>query len=197
MTVAGLVLAAGGGSRYVGPTHKLLAPFGGRPLVATTLEAAAAAGLDALAAVTGAVDFADVAPPGIVLLTNPRWQEGLTTSLRIGLAWCRAEGHDAVIIGLGDTPGIPSSAWRALAAAKAPVAVASFGGQLRPPVRLEASEFDKVPTSGDVGARALWQSPGTLVVECEGDPGDIDTVEDLAAVELAVARRGRSRTSPQ
>lgn len=187
MSTAGLVLAAGGGTRFDGATHKLLAPFKGRPLVATALDAALGAGFDALAVVTGAVDLSDVAAPGVVLLQNPNWQDGLATSLRIGLAWVRAEGHDAVVIGLGDTPGIPSSAWRALATARAPVAVASFGGQLRPPVRLEASEFDNVPTSGDVGARALWQRPGTLVVECEGDPSDIDTVADLAALERLAA----------
>ena len=57
MSIAGLVLAAGGGSRYQGPTHKLLAPFGGRPLVVTALDATLEAGFDEVVAVTGAVDF--------------------------------------------------------------------------------------------------------------------------------------------
>jgi CTP:molybdopterin cytidylyltransferase MocA len=63
--------------------------------------------------------------------------------------------------------------------------VASFGGQLRPPVKLRAARYRDVPTEGDVGARVLWHRPGTLEVPCEGDPSDIDTLDDLARLEAA------------
>jgi len=185
MSVAGLVLAAGGGSRFVGPTHKLLAPYRGKPLVATVLAAAAAAGFDELAVVAGAVEFSAVVPPGMMVLDNPDWATGLSSSLRVGIAWCIEQNHDAVVIGLGDTPGVPTSAWEALRLADADVAVASFGGQLRPPVRLSAARYAEVPTEGDVGARVLWHRPGTLEVACEGDPSDIDTIEDLQRLEAA------------
>ena len=182
MSTLGLVLAAGNGSRYRGETHKLLAPFHGRPLVLAVLEAALAAGFDAVAAVTGAVDLSAVAPPGIVLLDNPNWSVGLARSLQVGLSWCATEGFEAAVIGLGDAPRIPASAWRALRMSEAEVAVASFSGRLHPPVRLAASRFAEVPDTGDVGARALWQRGGA-VVECEGDPFDVDTAEDLAVLE--------------
>lgn len=185
MTIAGLVLAAGGGSRYVGPIHKLLAPYRGRPLVATALDAVAAAYFDEIAVVSGAVDFSDVVPPGMVVLDNPDWASGLSSSLRVGIAWCAAQGHAAVVIGLGDTPGVPTSAWEALRVVDADVAVASFGGQLRPPVKLSAARYPDVPTEGDVGARVLWHRPGTVEVPCDGDPSDIDTLDDLARLEAA------------
>jgi molybdenum cofactor cytidylyltransferase len=89
------------------------------------------------------------------------------------------------VIGLGDTPGVPTSAWEALRVADADVAVASFGGQLRPPVKLSAARYPEVPTEGDVGARVLWHRPGTLEVPCDGDPSDIDTLDDLARLEAA------------
>jgi CTP:molybdopterin cytidylyltransferase MocA len=185
MTIAALVLAAGGGSRYVGPTHKLLAPYRGRPLVATALDAVAAASFDEMAVVAGAIDFVDVVPAGMQVLENPDWASGLSSSLRVGIAWCARQGHDAVVIGLGDTPGVPTSAWEALRLVDADVAVASFGGQLRPPVKLSAARYPDVPTEGDVGARALWHRPGTLEVACDGDPSDIDTLDDLTRLEAA------------
>ena len=179
MSIGALVLAAGGGTRFLGPTHKLLAPYRGRPLISTTLDAVMNAGFDEVAVVEGAVDLADLAPPGMVVLHNSDWSAGLSASLRVGIGWCAERGQDAVVIGLGDTPGVPASAWAALRECVADVAVASFGAQLRPPVRLAASMFGDIPTEGDVGARVLWHRPGTIEVPCEGDPSDIDTLADL------------------
>jgi len=179
VTTAAVVLAAGGGSRFAGAQHKLLSPYRGRPLVQSVLEAALAADLDAAAVVSGAVELSGLIPAGMEELHNPDWASGLSTSLQVGLAWCRASGHDAVVIGLGDMPGVPAAAWAAVAASGAEVAVASFGGELRPPVRLARAVWDETPISGDAGARALWHRPGTVEVPCEGDPADVDTTEDL------------------
>ncbi|HVB06072.1 MAG TPA: NTP transferase domain-containing protein [Acidimicrobiales bacterium] len=185
MSVAAVVLAAGGGRRFSGPQHKLLTPYRGRPLVVAALEAAAGCGADAVAAVGGAVDLTPLLPGGLALLHNPDWEAGLSSSLAVALAWCREKGHDAVVLGLGDMPGVPASAWAALVEADGEVAVANFGGALRPPVRLAATVWDEVPTSGDVGARELWKRPGTVEVACEGSPVDIDTADDLSAFEAA------------
>lgn len=177
-----MLLAAGGGRRYAGATHKLLADFRGRPLVVWSVEAALAAGLDETVVVGGAVELDGVLPGGVTLLENRSWVEGQATSLAVGLDWCRRQGHSAAVVGLGDQPLVPAGAWSAVAAAPAaPIAVATYGGRRRNPVRLDCSVWPLLPVVGDEGARGLMRQRPELVAEvaCEGDPADVDTVEDL------------------
>jgi CTP:molybdopterin cytidylyltransferase MocA len=178
------VLAAGGGTRFVtGPdaVHKLLAPWRGRPLVWSAAANAAAAGLACTWVVAGAVDLHDAVPPEVEILTNPRWQEGQATSLQVAIDAARAAGLDAVVVGLGDQPAVPPAAWAAVAAADAAIAVATYDGRRRNPVRLARSVWPLLPVSGDHGARTLINQRPDLVreVPCQGDPADIDTREDL------------------
>jgi molybdenum cofactor cytidylyltransferase len=180
LTVAAVVLAAGEGSRFHDPMHKLLVPFRGRPLVRWAIDAALEAELADTFVVVGATDI-DV-PDGAVLVPNPRWSDGQSTSLQAGIAAARASGHDAVVIGLGDQPFVPATAWRAVAAhSDRPIATATFDGQRRPPVRLAAEVWSLLPTTGDEGARVLMRGRPDLVSEipCKGQPIDIDTREDL------------------
>ena len=72
MTVAAVILAAGGGARWNGAGHKLLAEVAGRPLAAHALAAASEAGLDELVVVTGSVDLSTVLPVGATVLHNNR-----------------------------------------------------------------------------------------------------------------------------
>lgn len=182
MTTAAVVLAAGGGSRFGGDGHKLLAPLRGRPLVAWAVEAAVVAGLDEVVVVTGAVPLDEVMPPGVTLVHNPHWAEGMATSVAVGVHVAEARGHDAVVVGLGDQPFVPAEAWQAVAAATgAAIAVATYEGRRGNPVRLAREVWALLPTDGDEGARALMRSRPDLVqaVPCHGEPADVDTVEDL------------------
>ena len=54
MSTAGVVLAAGCGSRFRGGPNKLVADFRGKPLVLWAIEAAMGAELDKVFVVTGA-----------------------------------------------------------------------------------------------------------------------------------------------
>jgi len=186
---AAVVLAAGGGSRWDGDGHKLLAEVDGRPLAAHALAAAADAGLDELVVVTGAVDLTGVLagvlhealPVTVKVLHNERWAEGQAGSLGLAVAHATAVGHDAVVVGLADSPGVPAEAWRAVAAVEAELAVATFAGRRRPPTLIGRSLWGQLPQAGDQGARDLLDERPDLVVEvpCPGDPADVDTMEDL------------------
>lgn len=182
MTVAAAVLAAGGGSRFAGDTHKLLAPLRGRPVVTWVLEQVLAAGFDEVLVVTGADPLDGLLPPEVRRLHNERWAEGQATSLALAVSHADTAGHSALVVGLGDQPLVPASAWRTVGASAGAVVTASFAGDRRPPVKLDRAVWPLLPTEGDEGARALFRLRPDLVsaVPCSGNPVDIDTVEDLA-----------------
>src|SRR5213082_2174189 len=133
MRTAAVVLAAGGGSRFA-DGHKLLAPFRGRALVTWAAEAAEEAALDETVVVVGEVPLTDVLSGPVTVVPNPDWGDGIATSLWAVLE--AAAGFDAVVVGLGDQPLVPASAWAALARSTSAIAVAAYGGRRRTPVRL-------------------------------------------------------------
>jgi len=182
MTVAAVVLAAGGGTRWTGSGHKLLAPFRGRPLVAWAIEAAQQAELDELIVVTGAVDLVDLLPSEATVLANPLWETGQASSLQVAAAYAKTKGHQAMILGLGDTPLVPTSAWQDVAQEPGDLVCANFGGERRPPFKVAAKHWAAFPRQGDQGAidLLLGRVAPVTQVSCAGNPIDIDTVEDLA-----------------
>jgi CTP:molybdopterin cytidylyltransferase MocA len=180
--VVGVLLAAGGGQRFTGTTHKLLAPLHGRPVFEHALVHLLDADVGATVVVLGAVALP--LPPHVITVHNPRWADGQATSLQAAVAAADSLGADAVVIGLADQPFIPSSAWRAVAEADTdrPIVVASFDGVRGPnPVRLHRSVWPQLPVGGDEGARSLIRADPSLVHEvlCVGSSADIDTPEDL------------------
>jgi molybdenum cofactor cytidylyltransferase len=185
VTTAAVILAAGSGSRFHGDAHKLLSDFRGRPLVSWALWHAIGAGLHETLVVTGAVDLTAVVDRwrGVVrVVDNTRWAEGQATSLQAAVRAASARGHDSIVVGLGDQPLVPPEAWTAVAGSPSPIAVATYGGRRRHPVRLDASVWPLLPTAGDQGARVVISQRPELVVEvaCPGEASDIDTLEDLS-----------------
>lgn len=194
-----VVLAAGGGSRYSGATHKLVAHVDGRPVLSHVVQAVIASGVAPVIVVTGDVDLSPVlddaqarAQGDLVVVSNPRWRAGMATSLQCALQVARERGLAAVVVGLGDQPGVPASAWRAVADTNAPIAVATYAGVRRNPVRIHAELWDQLPLDGDEGARTLIRTRPELVTEvaCEGNADDIDTTDDVVRWQQRSTHRG-------
>ena len=181
--VLAVLLAAGGGTRFTGSSHKLLAVVAGRPVWRWSLDAAVGSGIGPVAVVTGCADLE--LPEGVEELHNPRWSDGLAGSLQLAVHRARDLGAGAIIVGLGDQPCVGAGAWRRVAAASADLAVARYGGERGNPVRIAAPMWPLLPVDGDEGARGLLRERPDLVVEvpCDGSPVDVDTAEDLARVE--------------
>lgn len=178
--VVAVLLAAGGGTRFAGTEPKLLTEVAGRPLVLHALGAARAAGLRVIV-VTGAVDLESVLPADVTVVHNPQWAEGQAVSVRAALTVADSEGEDAVVVGLGDQPGITPEAWRAVADTPGELVVATYDGQRGHPVKLGRAVWPLLPIAGDAVGRAVMRHRPDLVreIRCEGDPSDIDTLEDL------------------
>jgi CTP:molybdopterin cytidylyltransferase MocA len=180
MSVVAVVLAAGAGTRFAGPGHKLDARVGDRALVGRAVDTAVASGIGPVVVVT-AGQLATTIDPAVLHVVNERWADGQITSLRAGIAAAADLGASAVVVGLGDQPFVSADAWRAVAAADAPIAVATYDGRRGHPVRLHRDTWPLLPEHGDEGARSLMRVRPDLVAEvpCDGSPIDIDTVEDL------------------
>ncbi len=204
MTVVALVLAAGASSRFGSP--KLLAPLGGRPVLQHVLDALAAAGLADVVVVLGAdagrIERA-IAWRDERRVVNPRPEDGLSSSLRIGLdAAVEVRGADAVLVMLGDQPAVqPHAISAVIAAAASPGAEqAQFVRPRYPadpapnPVLVRRSAWALAAgLDGDRGLGPLIAAHPELVLEVpvEGANPDVDTPADLAAVAAATAGEAR------
>lgn len=190
--VAVAILAAGRGERFGGDRPKPLTELRGRPLVAWALDAAVESGLRPMVLVVGhqAAKVGDAAPQGVAVVPARRWKRGISRSLRAALdaldGWAQVE---AVCIGLADQPRVGPEAYRRLAAAYADgatLAVATYGGTRGNPVLLARTLWAEAGgLDGDEGARALMRVHPVVEVPCDdtGDPRDVDTLEDLRALE--------------
>ncbi|WP_182897217.1 NTP transferase domain-containing protein [Microbispora sp. H10830] len=187
--VAGLLLAAGGGSRFGGP--KALVEFEGERLADRGVRLLAEGGCRPVLIVLGA---ADVPVAGAVVVRNPGWASGMGSSLRAGLR-ALPPAAPAVVIALADQPLVRPEAVRRLIAAfeaGARVAVAAYAGAPRNPVLIAREHLAEVAAlaEGDVGARPFLRAHPELVtaVPCDdaGDPADVDTPADLCRL-----RKGR------
>lgn len=179
--IVAVVLAAGEGSRFAGPDHKLRALLDGVAVVRRAVDAAVAARIGPVVVVTGAVALDDLLPPAAAVVANPAWASGQASSLRAGIDAADALGADAVVVGLGDMPAVSPSAWQAVAHAPGDLATASYGSHRSPPVKLGRAVWPDLPVQGDEGARALMRRhpDRVAVVAVDGSALDVDHRGDL------------------
>jgi len=177
--IAGVVLAAGSGSRMGQPKGELV--LDGTRLVDRAAAVLRAGGCDPVLAV---VRPGVVAPGGVV---NPDPARGLRSSLELGLGAVADAAGDviAVAVLLADLPGVPADAVQGVLAAWRPgrITVAAYAGVRGHPIVMEPGLWrEAIALAGpDEGARALQRAHPELVdeVAVAGDPTDLDTPADL------------------
>ena len=189
------MLAAGRGLRFGGEIPKPLLTLGGRPLVLHAVDAARASELepvvvvvsdDAVAAALGALEQAG----DVLVARNAAPDQGISSSLQAALRVLEADvAIEGVVVGLGDQPLVGAAAYRRVARAYgdgARLAVATYGGVRGNPVLIGREHWaEALDLTGDAGARVLIGRHGAAEVPCDGtgEPTDVDTPEDLVALE--------------
>lgn len=190
MTIATLILAAGGSTRLGQP--KQLLTHDGQTLVRRMAEAALSLRSGTVVVVLGAdaerigTELANV-PVQTVL--NGNWQTGMASSLRAGLNALTDEPFEAFLVLLTDQPYVTADLLRQLIDARQQtgrgIVACRYGDADHPGV---PALFDVryrpvfLNLTGDVGARNLIRQHADDVVDVSFPLGvvDLDTAEDVA-----------------
>lgn len=192
-----LLLAAGAGARF--GSHKLLALWRGRPLVAHPIAAIAGLWtrglLDGASAVTRLGDEplnAMLRQSGIRVIENAHSDRGMSHSLRLGLGSLAALSPqpEAALIFLADQPAAPAQAaeevihaWQLGGSAVVRPRYAEAPDEPGHPVLLDRDAWGLAESlRGDEGlGRALARAPHLVLhVDVDGGNPDIDVPADLA-----------------
>lgn len=181
MTTAGLLLAAGAGSRMGRP--KALVGDADGPWLPRGVRTLLDGGCDDVtvvlgAAVCDAVELLD--GMGVDTVVAHDWADGMSASLRAGLTALEGGQAGAAVVHLVDLPDVgPDVVRRLLAAATGPesLARASYDGLPGHPVLMGRGHWRGIveTAAGDQGAKAYLKSHDTWLIECS----DLATGEDV------------------
>ncbi len=186
--VAGVILAAGGSSRF-GEIKQLL-PWKNKNIINTVVETAALAGLDPILVVLGAnagLIQASLDNETIQVVTNPDWDKGQSTSLKAGVTAIR-HTVDGVLFLLCDQPHLTVNLVDAVVEEglrSGKVVTPIIDDRRANPVYFPASCFPLFDTlEGDAGGRQIIPACPHTTLPWLDDwmARDIDTPEDYRAL---------------
>ncbi|MBI3989928.1 MAG: nucleotidyltransferase family protein [candidate division NC10 bacterium] len=188
--IAAVVLAAGAASRF--GEQKLLVPLEGKLLIRWTVEHVLASQVEEVVVVLGreaeAVREALTGLP-VRFLVNPRYPEGMSSSLQGGVASLDPAVEAALIV-LGDQPQITAAIINRIIEtyrlSRKPIVVPVYEGVRGNPVLFDASLFPEVmAVTGDQGAREVIAKDPERVASVPFPfpmPRDVDTPDDYQAL---------------
>jgi CTP:molybdopterin cytidylyltransferase MocA len=192
MTVAAIVLAAGGSQRLGQPKQLLV--HKSETLIARALRLAAEAGASPVFAVLGAesdIIRRAIGKSEAIVVENADWQRGIATSIHEGIRALEDHSpgaHGVLLLGC-DQPRLEANHLRALIGAfdaQGEVIAASAYADIQgiPAVFPRTAFAGLLALRGDRGARALIvDAPCAVVaVPFEGGEIDIDLPQDLAQI---------------
>ncbi|RVU47145.1 nucleotidyltransferase family protein [Rubrivivax rivuli] len=183
-----VVPAAGRGSRFGGPLHKLLQPFGGSTVLGTTLRQAVQTQLPVVLVTTAAMlPLASLvlATRDIVVLSEEEAARGMGATIARGVS--ERSGAPGWVVLPGDMPLVQPGTVLAVAGAleQHPVVYAQHRGRRGHPVAFGAELYSElIQLNNDDGARRVLLRYPAHGQETE-DAGvllDVDTATDLEAL---------------
>ena len=186
--VAGVILAAGGSSRF-GEIKQLL-PWKNKNIINTVVETAALADLDPILVVLGAnagLIQASLDNETVQVVTNPDWDKGQSTSLKAGVTAIR-HTVDGVLFLLCDQPHLTVNLVDAVVEEglrSGKVVTPIIDDRRANPVYFPASCFPLFDTlEGDAGGRQIIPACPHTTLPWLDDwmARDVDTPEDYRAL---------------
>jgi molybdenum cofactor cytidylyltransferase len=198
-----IVPAAGRGSRFGGPLHKLAQPFDGSTVLCATVRHAVQTQLPVVVVTTAALApqlARQLATRDVVVLSDAEAARGMGFSIATGVA--ERSGAPGWLVLPGDMPLVQPATLLAVATAleQYPVVYAQYRGRRGHPVGFAAELYSElVLLTGDDGARrvvARYPAFGQEVPDA-GALMDLDTPADLAVLRAAAAQAAQALPGPR
>ena len=182
------VVLAGGKSRRMGQP-KLLLEHRGKTLLANAIQRASCVTNQVLTVVGAYGDLyrREAEWAGAIVVENPNWAEGLSSSLRTAVRNLEPE-VEAILVILPDQPFVPTSHLRSLLKTHnkngAPLVLSCYQGVRGAPAVIARPYFSAVlELRGENGAKSL-DSPEKPVTAVKLENGwDVDTTEDAKLLQ--------------